>query len=67
MDWKQIETNWAVMARRIRADAQCGLTDDGVVLQRRTVKGEATKGVAAKQIAAMSTENAQKRNPVSTR
>ncbi len=67
MDWKQIETNWALMARRIRADAQCGVTDDGGVLQRRRVKGEATKGVAAKQITAMSTESAQKRDPVSTR
>ena len=67
MDWKQIETNWALMARRIRADAQCGVTDDGVVLQRRRVKGEAPKGAAAKKITAMSTESAQKRDPVSPR
>lgn len=67
MDWKQIETQWAIMARRIRADVHCGLMDDGEVLQRPTVKGEATKGVAAKKIAAMSAESAQKRDPASTR
>jgi hypothetical protein len=67
MDWKQIETNWAVMARRIRADAQCGKIDDGTILQHRKCKVEVAESIVAKQIAAVSTEFAQKRNPVSTR
>ncbi len=28
MDWNQIETKWSAMARRIRADVQCGVPDD---------------------------------------
>ena len=67
MDWYQIETKWAAMARRIRADAQCGKTDGGVVLQRRAREVEVANSVVAKQIAAASTENTQKRSPVSAR
>jgi len=67
MDWKQIETNWAVMARRIRADVHCGKIDDGEVLHRRTGKCEAAEIVVAQQVVAVSIESTQKRNPASTR
>jgi hypothetical protein len=67
MDWKQIETNWAVMARRIRADVHCGIIDDGQVLHHRTGKGETTEIVVAQQVVAVSIEITQKHNPVSTR
>lgn len=72
MDWKQIESNWAVMARRIRADVHCGKIDDSVVLHRRAGKSETAESVVAQQvvaqqIAAVRPEIAQKRNPVSTR
>lgn len=67
MDWDQIETKWAAMARRIRADVHCEKTDGGVILQRRAGKVEAAKSVVTKEIAAASTENTRKRSPVSAR
>ena len=66
MDWKQIESNWAAMAQRIRADVQCGKTADGVALQRRIIKVEVGKSVVAKQVVSVNTEIAAKRKQVST-
>ncbi len=67
MDWKQIETKWAEMARRIRADARCGESIDGAGSECRVRKSETTKNVVAKQIAVVSSETSQKRQTVSTR
>ncbi len=67
MDWKQIETKWAEMARRIRADAQCGERIANVNSERLAGKSEATKNVVAKQISAVSVEIRQKHHTVSTR
>ncbi len=66
MDWNQIETKWAVMARRIRADVQCGKTDESMIMRRRRAKDDVARKIVAKENAAASTEGAQKRNPAST-
>lgn len=66
MDWKQIETKWAEMARRCRADVNCGKVDDDVVVPRRVNKTEAAKNVAFKQTATADIEAPQKCDPVST-
>jgi hypothetical protein len=66
MDWKQIETNWAAMARRCRADVNCGKVDDDVVVLRRLNKTESSKIVGGKQIVTESIETPQERDPVST-
>lgn len=66
MDWDQIETKWAVMARRIRADVQCGKLDDSMILRRRRAKDEVARRIVAKETVAASAEIAKKRNPVST-
>lgn len=67
MDWDQIEIKWAVMARRIRADVQCGKADDSVLALRHLGKTEGSAGVVVKQSVAASTAITQKREPVSTR
>lgn len=66
MDWKQIETNWAAMTRRCRADVNCGKVDDDVVVLRRLNKTEPPKIVGGKQIVTASIEAPQERDPVST-
>lgn len=66
MEWKQIETKWVAMARRIRADAQCGKVDDGVVILRRVSKTEVARNAAVSQIAGTDDAAPQKRDPVST-
>lgn len=67
MDWDQIEKKWAVMARRIRADVQCGKADDSVLTLRPLGKTEGSADVVAKHSVAASTAITQKREPVSTR
>lgn len=67
MDWDQIEIKWAVMARRIRADVQCGKADDSVLALRHLGKTEGSAGVVVKQSVAASTVITQKREPVSIR
>ncbi len=66
MEWKQIETKWAAMARRIRADAQCGIVDDSVVILRRVSKAEVARNAGVSQIAGTGNTAPQKRDPVST-
>ncbi len=66
MDWKQIETKWAAMARRISADAACGEINDSAPLERRAGKDEATRNVIAKQIDVVRSEATKKRDTVST-
>ncbi len=66
MEWKQIETKWAAMARRIRADAQCGKVDDSVVILRRVSKAEVANNAAVSQISSTGSAVPQKRDPVST-
>lgn len=66
MDWKQIETKWGAMARRCRADVECGKVDDDVVVLRRVSKTEAAKNVAIKQVVSAGFEAPQKRDPEST-
>lgn len=67
MNWDQIEIKWAVMARRIRADVQCGKADDSVLALSHLDKTERSAGVVVKQSVAASTAITQKREPVSTR
>jgi hypothetical protein len=67
MDWDQIESKWTAMARRIRADVQCGKIGDGVDLHRRAGSGEAAKTVVAKQISSPRAEITRERSLVSTR
>lgn len=66
MDWKQIETKWAAMARRCRADVNCGKVDDDVVVLRRVNKTEVSKHVTVQQIATEGIEVPQERDPAST-
>jgi hypothetical protein len=66
MEWKQIEAKWAAMARRCRADVNCGKVDYDVVVLRRVNKTEASKDVALQQIATAGIETPQERDPVST-
>ncbi len=66
MDWNQIETKWAVMARRIRADVKCGKTDETVIPRRRGRTDDAGRSIVVKEIVAGSAADVQKRDPVST-
>lgn len=66
MDWKQIEAKWAAMARRCRADVNCGEVDDDVVVLRRVNKTEASKDVAVQQIVTAGIETPQERDPATT-
>lgn len=66
MDWTQIETKWAVMARRIRADVKCGKIEESVVLRRLGGKEEVRRSIVAKEIIAGDAKVAQKRDPLST-
>lgn len=65
MDWEQIETKWGAMARRCRADVECGKVDDDAVGIRRVNQTEAVKNVAIKQVATAGFETPQKRDPAS--
>lgn len=67
MDWDQIESKWAVMARRIRADVRCGTTDDGVLVLRRVSKDQVSKKVVVTPGVSVTTDITQKREPMSTR
>jgi hypothetical protein len=67
MDWNQIETKWAVMARRIRADVRCGTTDDGTLVLRRVGKDESGARVVVTQTVSVTADITQKREPMSTR
>lgn len=66
MDWKQIETKWAEMARRIRADVDCGMPDGSAALRRRSDKHEIVERTRADQIVVVATEVPQDRDPAST-
>ena len=66
MEWKLIETKWAAMARRIRADAPFVASDDGPVAIRSSRRADSGPGAVVTGIAAPGTETVQKRNPVST-
>ncbi|MDZ4136578.1 MAG: hypothetical protein U1D06_13435 [Paracoccaceae bacterium] len=67
MEWKQIESNWAAMARRICADAKCGTQTETATPQHRTGKDNVAKSVMSKQIVATSIEVTKKQNIVSAR
>ena len=49
MDWNQIETKWSAMARRIRADAPCGPTQETTLSPDQVGQRAATKGVVVNQ------------------
>ncbi len=66
MDWKQIETKWAAMAQRCRADVNCRKVEYDVVVLRRADKTEEAMNVGIKQIATAGIEAPQKCDPVST-
>jgi hypothetical protein len=67
MDWKQIETKWAEMARRVCADARCGESIDSAGSEFLASKGETPKNVVAKQNPAVNDKISQKRQRVLTR
>ncbi len=64
MDWTQIETKWAVMARRIRADVPCGKAEDNMVVRRLGGKDDMPKRIIIKGGVAVSVEITQTRNSV---
>jgi len=66
MEWKLIETKWAAMTRRIRADAPFHASDDGLIATRSSRKTDVGAGPEVNEIVAVGTEAMQKRNPVST-
>ena len=65
MDWNQIETKWAVMARRIRADVQCGKTDEAVVLRRTVQADDAGGRVTLKETTTLTIDVSQPSAPAS--
>ncbi len=67
MDWNQIETKWAVMARRIRADVRCGKMDESILMLRRVGKDGANARVVVTQTVSVTANVTQKREPMSTR
>lgn len=68
MDWNQIETKWAEMARRIRADAQCGENINRAGPEFHAANVETIRTVAAaKKVAMVSAEITKERIAVSTR
>jgi len=64
MDWNQIETKWAVMARRIRADVPCGKPDEGLVALRLGDKVDVPKRIVIKGAVAVNIKITQTRSPV---
>lgn len=56
MDWKEIETKWAEMARRIRADAVCGETIGRAASDYHAAKREPTRTIVAKPLKVVGTE-----------
>jgi hypothetical protein len=56
MDWKQIETKWAEMAHRVRADARCAERPAQEELQDRAGPTAKAKTVVAEQISVVITE-----------
>lgn len=65
MDWNQIETKWAVMARRIRADVQCGKSDESLVLRRTVHADDASGRIIAKETTTLTIDISQPHDPVS--
>ena len=49
MDWNQIETKWSAMARRIRADAPCGPTQEIALLPDKLGQRAIPKAIVANQ------------------
>ncbi len=66
MDWNQIETKWSAMARRIRADVQCGVPDDILVLRHCEAKQPVAGSIAIKDNCPEDIGIPQKRGEVST-
>lgn len=64
MDWNQIETKWAVMARRIRADVQCGKSDEAVVLRRSAHADDAAGRIIVTETTTLTIDVNQSRDPV---
>lgn len=64
MDWNQIETKWAVMARRIRADVPMERTQDRIAA-RRLSGNEDMRASMANEAVVGKIEITRKRNPVS--
>lgn len=60
MNWEQIETKWAAMARRICADVPCGRTEDNILLQDRADARQAVINVISRQSVAASIQITQK-------
>ena len=66
MDWNQIEIKWAVMARRIRADVQCGKADDAISRAAHRARLRGAKRVVAKQSFRGKRRDHAEAQPVST-
>lgn len=72
MDWTQIETRWAVMARRIRADVKCGRADAFAparvdVAADGAIRDASPRSVAIKDNIAAAVDTARARSTVASR
>lgn len=60
MNWDQIETKWAAMTRRVRADWTIERPDMSAKGSRSAARGEVTRAVLAERTAAVAETARQK-------
>jgi hypothetical protein len=66
MNWTDIQSEWAMMAQRIRADVPCGAAAEGMAAIRLVGSDDPIRTIVGKEAATGNIEITQKRSPLST-